>query len=286
MFQTVNSSTGLSFQKLVILKGNYSQAFINFVLTRFPQIRDIHTDSHKRSQSVFLVHLCNLLAASINSTLVTVQDYRNISSQFPGVYEIGYRHVPLEVMEKWKSKIINTSKDGSIPKGIEFPTFGLHEPSGHNLVYCHDLRTESDKGISMFLNSADLFVWISLILALLLTAGLMKFSLLYTQSRVSVITTKRSYIMPIISSLLSFGVSSNSKEIQHSFVFNSWTCFCLIFTTYCTAYFTSEVIRPPPEIQQVKSIEDLLRQEYRLIFRFNSRLGVFRRLAGINIQSY
>lgn len=282
MSRSTVSTAELSSKNLGLVQEQYNQTIVNLVLSRYPKFRDasLLARSGVTSLNIHLVHVSNLLAESLNLSLISVKNFSNRIGKFPSVTPIGYRNVPVNILKAWKSMAVNSSN--SIFGNQERPAFGLHEPSGYNLVYCDKLVKRSDVGISMFTRSVDISVWVSLVASIIIIAIVMKLSVNVADSTTSISFNRKSYIMPVISGLVSFGVASNSKEIQHSLLFNLWTCVCIIFSTYYVGCFTSEIISPNSDVQKVQAIVNLLHQNYTIIYRRPHTLSIMQRVARIN----
>lgn len=247
------------------------QSRINFILSRYPRLRDIY---NMTNTIVPTIQILNLIATANNCTLVSRMHFVGTSeeSQFPMVFpSLRYWGVAkASLLQMHQNYQMKNFIRGNKNEGL---TLVPINSAVYNFAYCSAVGYIKDENFfkAVLLNTAEYQVWLCLLMvwagvSLLMAAG-------SHNKRSSEKKDSAIFFLLTFSVLVSGGPSGSSTIFKRSLLFTQWTVFCLLFANFYSSSLTSVVISPTPE-QRMTKIVHLVENNFSLIspttYRFST----------------
>lgn len=228
-----------------------NQTLINLLYTRYSRMRDFYNFLDTLSTTA---QVAIFIAQAINASLVSVKEIKPYCpKEFFNTNPALYYHVSSYALQEVHNKIRRIHGQTAKPTTIQRYT------TPYSYSFCSHPRPRKDSEtlnpFLLFSDTADVWVWISLLTLLIVVSLLVQFNAK---------TSTFSIPLTVFSALLCSGVSFNQKYIRHSWLFTLWMSGCLIFVTYYSGHLTSHVAKPAEDFRYAK-VEDLLKNNYTMV---------------------
>lgn len=243
-----------------------NQSLIKMIQNNYSRIRDYHNEPPLDGP---MIYMSNIIAKAVNLTLVS-----SVGINSSEIFKL-----PRVMPTRFPQSAVQASEDAG--KLQQKWVIIQDDPIQFNFLYC-DHRHKPAQHFSiveLFASSADEAVWACLFASIAAISLLLRVSVDPENGTVTI--ERKLLIMAIVSALLSPGTSSQTPRLKYSLLFALWMCVCLIFVTYWTGAFTSEIISPAREARMTK-LEELAEANYTLIYELPHRLAIVRRLVEIH----
>lgn len=249
-----------------------NQDFLSMAIKKYPRVRDFYNEPPYFGPTV---HQSFIVSEKMNATLIMKANLKKHCRDsfdnplFPTISISNMGSSLIKKFERWPPGTLRSNPDR--PRVILPLTMAL------NFAYCNALREAviGNSPFSIFHNTADYLVWISLTTSFFLVTVLV-----HTLTRFQ--GSLGDHFLVMLSALLCPGVSMVTQLLQYCWLFTVWTCICLIFVTYYSGSMTSVVISPTPE-WRMTHIGEVVERNYSLINSNPTGLHFIRQMVSLNL---